>query len=236
MLLARATSDLARIMFADVVGGLASVEEYLEDGVESQPPRELDAGAPDAASGARKTTRRRRRTPDTPPASTPDASSSTVPEDEQTGTGETSSMASLIEQERELDRQADEAKLHDELEASAVPPVPPEPVHPETGTVVDFPTNEQLVERALEDAGAVEMISTAQRPKLHALFAEKGVTSRDSKLAYATRVAGRTIESSNDLTLDEASRVIDALEAWDPASGDDPFVGVKPHDPHDIPY
>ena len=60
------------------------------------------------------------------------------------------------------------------------------------------------------------MISEPQRRKLHALLREKGVQDRDDKIAYCAGVIGRKISSSNDLTLEEAGRVIDHLEQYDP--------------------
>lgn len=57
-----------------------------------------------------------------------------------------------------------------------------------------------------------ELITDAQSKKLHATFNELGITDRDQRMAYTIDVIGRDIESSNDLTKDEASRVIDRLQ------------------------
>jgi hypothetical protein len=66
---------------------------------------------------------------------------------------------------------------------------------------------------------------------MNALFREAPdpVTARASRLAYCTKVAGREITSSNELTVEEAGRVIDHLERWkaDPAGG--PFQDGIPY-------
>lgn len=69
----------------------------------------------------------------------------------------------------------------------------------------------------VEDAEVVEPISDAQMRKLHATFNERGIVERDDRLAFAASVVERPVESSKDLSRDEAGRVIDALESL-PAS------------------
>lgn len=56
-------------------------------------------------------------------------------------------------------------------------------------------------------------ITDAQRKKIGALMREADITDRSAALLYVGDVIGREISSRNDLTKDEASRVIDALEA-----------------------
>jgi hypothetical protein len=55
-------------------------------------------------------------------------------------------------------------------------------------------------------------ITAPQRAKLMAGFGQVGITDRAERLDIAAKLAGRDITSANDLTLDEAKRVIDALE------------------------
>ena len=57
------------------------------------------------------------------------------------------------------------------------------------------------------------MISEPQQKKMAALMRENGITDRDSALAFVTKVIGRSVISRNELTLAEAGRVIDTLEA-----------------------
>jgi hypothetical protein len=176
MLLARASAELARAVFADAIGGLAAVEE-LED--------QIDLDGNPKEDGEPKTQTRRRQ------------------------------------------RQGARATL-----TTVEPPKPAEPEQPllpdELAAVVDPDEDREIArleaEAALEDElaeiGAERMISDPQRRKLHALFNERGVENREPRLAYCSTVVGRTIETSNELTLDEASKVIDALEQWDPQDPD----------------
>ena len=77
-----------------------------------------------------------------------------------------------------------------DLESSGLDEIAPEPVT-ETG----------------------EGITKPQSAKLHALFGEIGITDRDARLTTVSRIVGRTVESSSDLTKLEASSLIDQLEA-----------------------
>jgi hypothetical protein len=147
MLFARATAELARAIFADVIGGLSVAEELDGDGA-----GEVVTPEPNAAAEQDKSTRRRRR------IATPEAQ----------------------------------------------PPPPPEP------EPVPEPTPPP------EPDAPAEPMSIAQRGMLFALFAERGIDGRDERLAFANAAIGRTIESSNDLSSLEASRVIDALKAGAP--------------------
>lgn len=65
----------------------------------------------------------------------------------------------------------------------------------------------------IEDAEVVEPpITPAQSKHLHTLVTTLGFT-RDQKLAGIAHVVGRSVESTKDLTADEATWVIDALKA-----------------------
>jgi hypothetical protein len=55
-------------------------------------------------------------------------------------------------------------------------------------------------------------ITAPQRAKLMAGFGQVGITDRAERLDIAAKLAGRDIGSANDLTLEEAGKVIDALE------------------------
>jgi|SRR5690554_1091185 len=52
----------------------------------------------------------------------------------------------------------------------------------------------------------------AQRAKLMAGFGQVGIDDRGERLDVCSRLVGRQLSSANDLTMDEAKRVIDALE------------------------
>lgn len=77
-----------------------------------------------------------------------------------------------------------------------------------------------------EPVEAVEMITDAQMRRMQAAFTEQGM-GREQRLAYVSMLLERDVESSKDLTKDEASRVIDSLsgtsdEEPTPEAPDDP--------------
>lgn len=69
-------------------------------------------------------------------------------------------------------------------------------------------------------------LTKAQSKKMHATFNELGITDRAARLAYASKVVGRQLGSSNELSKDEASDVIEALnvDLQNPPSTDDDTV------------
>jgi hypothetical protein len=67
-------------------------------------------------------------------------------------------------------------------------------------------------DRHSDEEPAPSSITPDQSKKLHASFNDLGITDREQRLAYCTNLIGRDVTTSNDLTKDEASRVIDALE------------------------
>jgi hypothetical protein len=61
------------------------------------------------------------------------------------------------------------------------------------------------------DADDIDRLTDAQKRKLHASFSSLGIPGREQRLQLASRLAGRELGSSSDLTRGEASTVIDAL-------------------------
>jgi hypothetical protein len=205
MLFARATADLARMLFSDVLGGFPATEEEIESA--ETPP----VGSKDGETHSSPPTRRRRRAQspeaapgDAPepeaavePSPTPEEPTKAEPTTEPPGGGEPLPGQTDLEEEvaaEELlaaqaaaEETAAEEKLTGDLEASAA-----------------------------AAATEPELITSDQRKKMQALFRERDVTDREARLAYVSHVARRKIASSNDLTIAEAGRVIDALEQWNP--------------------
>ena len=72
-------------------------------------------------------------------------------------------------------------------------------------------TAEQVAPEA--EPEAPDSITAAQLKKLGATMRDAGITERGQALAYVGDVIGREVESRNELTKDEAAKVIDALEA-----------------------
>lgn len=83
------------------------------------------------------------------------------------------------------------------------------------GTVVppDEPDSEPV------DESAPDSVTSSQIKKLGASMRDAGLTDRSAALAYVAKIIGREVGSRNELTKDEASRVIDALERGVPAGG-----------------
>lgn len=160
MLLARATAELARAVFADAIGGLAATEEIEE---QAEAATEISSAPSEPATA----TRRRRRT-------TPLAAVSAAPPEAPALPGE-------------------------EPESAAGPG--PTPASAGSGLVEDAP-----------EPPAAELITEPQRKKLHAAFREAGFDNREARLAFTTFHIRRKVESSNELSKDEASKLIDLLE------------------------
>jgi hypothetical protein len=157
MLSARASAELARALFADVIGGLAATEE-LEDGVpEEDAAREITGAAATDVRTPHRTSRRRRR-----PAPAAVAASS--------GGGDAAGPS-----------------------PNALPPLPGEE--------------------------HTSSMSDAQRRRMMALFRDRNISDRKARLEYASKIVGRDLSSSKDLTADEAAHVIGDLESWDPDAG-----------------
>jgi hypothetical protein len=164
MMSARSSADLARAIFADVIGGLAATEELEDLG-----PGEAAAAGAEPAPAPRKASSRRRRAtgPSAPVIAPPPAS------------------------------------------APEAPPEPPLPGEP--GADPEPPATD------------------AARRKLFALFNERGLTDRVEQLAFMSRNLGRPLESRNEVSDVETSRLIDALqEAAEPAPPTPPDEDREP--------
>lgn len=75
--------------------------------------------------------------------------------------------------------------------------------------IVEAETDIEIIEGQAELPVAAH-ITPKQSKRLHALCNDLGL-DRDAKLAGIAKIIGRDVESSNDLTPDEASEVIDSL-------------------------
>lgn len=186
MLAARATSELCRLIFADVIGGLISDVEAL-DGDEAP-----------LATVTPMTTARRAKAKAQPEPDMPEPTPAVIPEPEP-------------DPEPVLDDDIVEAEVVEESE-----PDPVALVESELGAEVisDGASGIAKAREALQAAKnpPTGPITAAQLKALQASFKECGIDDRDDRLAIAANLAGRPdLTSANDLTAAEARAVLDGL-------------------------
>lgn len=70
--------------------------------------------------------------------------------------------------------------------------------------------------------------ATSQNRKMYALLRKTGREDKDTALVYIAGVVGRPVESTKDLSKAEVSRVIDALDAPEPAEAEEPPLADWP--------
>lgn len=212
MLLARATTELCRMIFPDVIRGFRGLEEALDmaDGDAAV------AGTPEPVSGGatvqRKPRARKKAAPALPPGETPTVERPAIdgpplPGEDQPEvvSGEVAEHPDPVEPplpELPAEQQGDEdlPAASQEGEAETRPAAPSddtaEPVEPEA-EVANF-------------AG----VSKAQLRMIHGHmngFDLGGNDNRAVRLAVIGTIVGHPVESSNDLTRQEASTLIDTL-------------------------
>lgn len=209
MLKARATAELARDLYADVIAGFVALEEVdgaepdvHHDGTEPRPP---------------KRTRRKPLVDETYPAA------GTVP-DETTTTAKTTPTGGVPGFPSTYPRPRPEA-VPGEVILPDMVPLPGEPGYGDDETATTAPPavdptptpppdDDSPGGGSRDDARDTSTWQTypAQRTKLHAVLTELGVKDREVRLKLASLVIGRPLESSNDLTRGEAGVLIDTLE------------------------
>jgi hypothetical protein len=154
MLLARATSECARLIAADVILGMPYSSEELLDGVEAtDEPTELTAAVEDKPG--RRTAKR-----------------------------------------KPLER----------AEPDSEPPLPPARATVERAE----PAAEEAPAQPVEQPQPSRVDAQARR--MFALFNETAFKEREERLTFIGEIVGREVESSNDLSADDKSLVIAALE------------------------
>lgn len=191
MLVARATGELCRLIFPDVIGGAYTPEE-IADGAGEMEPAAMTAPEP-----AKPPARAKRRTPVQP---------STQPQPE---TAEPSSAQPHDHVHEHAHERTDEPPLPDEITDAEV-------------------VEDQPAPTAAGASSADERKATPdQLRKLHAFFTTHQITDRDHKLRIARVLTGRAdLNSSTELTVAEASTLIDALTQLSDQAADGDFVAT----------
>lgn len=94
------------------------------------------------------------------------------------------------------------------------PPAPPAGADADAGATGAAPpaSGDGAAGGDVQPAGAPSAITTAQRGKLLATLAERGLSARDDRLAWAERELGRPVPSFSTLTRAEAHTLIEAAD------------------------
>lgn len=226
MLLARATAELCRMIFPDVLAGISHTVEELSDGnvsddlVDFGPPEIVMASAP-AAPPANRAKAGRAVTRQSAPAAEIDEKDPPPAGEIPALPGDEIADAELVEDAPEISP-ADSSEIIDAevIEPPPAPELPPEPppaAHVEEDdwpagewTSGDFPSDPPPADARRFTGPQLVAIRLGDR------FGIKGNTAeaRAERLRAIAVILGREIESSKDLSPAEISTVIERIDAW----------------------
>lgn len=212
MLQARTSAELCRLAFPDVIRGLASIEEIVDYDVVPGTVAAVVADEADKPAPVKRAARKRAVAPKAEPAEAP-----ALPEDEAATSEEAAPPPDLPEPTASPaaptdERDDDEAKTPDAGdategqgpgEAPAGDAVPP-PDDEDEG-IVDAEVVEEL------DAGSMP-VTTSQTQTMVIHFGRLGLSERAQRLNVVQHLIGREVESSKDLTFQEATGILHVLE------------------------
>lgn len=238
MLAARASAELCRLIFADVIHGMAATEEL--EGIDAPA---LGGPGPALADGRTKVQRKTRTAktddgaatsePLPPSGSDQSAAPSSPPLPPLPGEPgfDEPSAAATAESDAEAARAAQSADAESRVPAAsasspqiddgaATPPAVPTATPAPTG---GEPAAESATSKAAPSSlpgeedlpEPVEDITDPQRGKLFALMTEHGLKDRDQQLVWISKNLRRELTSRSQLTKDDAIVLIDLLETLD---------------------
>jgi hypothetical protein len=206
MLAARATAELCRLIFADVIGGLVADVEVDDD---SEP----------LATVTPMTTARRKNPPKADPNPEPPAALA-----EPTQPDEPVLDDDIVEAEVVEDDPEPEPVLDDATQAALT--VVTDIMDAEVIETSDGPGKVRAALNAAKAGKPAGPITPQQLKALQAGFAAIGIKDRDQRLGIAAGLAGRPdLGSANDLTAAEAKDVLDGLSFAQ--ATDDPIATLK---------
>ena len=206
MLAARATAELCRLIFADVIGGLVADVEVDDD---SEP----------LATVTPMTTARRKNPPKVDPKPEPPAALAEPSQPDEPVLDDDIVEAEVVEDEPEPEPVLDDA-------TQAALTVVTDIMDAEVIETSDGPAKARAALNAAKAGKPAGPITPQQLKALQAGFAAIGIKDRDQRLGIAAGLAGRPdLGSANDLTAAEAKDVLDGLSFAQ--ATDDPIATLK---------
>lgn len=228
MLQARASAELCRLAFPDVIAGLASVEELQQYDVLPGAP-EPSEGSAATGEGSTTKVKRARKKPaakveraETPEPELPgdEADQTGAESAEASGTGSapdgegepTDSAPPELPEDEPTHGASSSGTSGDSGEGSAPSDSSESPTGPiESIEEIDEYGQEQIVDAEIVEDDAGPALTQQQRTLMLMRFHELEVHDRDERLHMQEVLVRRELESSNDLNRREAGMIIDAL-------------------------
>lgn len=219
MLQARASAELCRLAFPDVIAGLASVEELQQYDVLPGTPEQVERSR-DAGEGSTTVKRTRKKAAPRPKVERAETPEPELPGDEATKTGaesvEASGTGSAPGEQGDPADSAPPELPEDESSSTSEGSDEPGGMSPSSSEGSSEPsTDDEIVDAEVVEDDPGPLITPQQRSLLLARFGALGMKDRDERLAALGVLAGREVESANALTRREAGSVIDSLAMCD---------------------
>jgi hypothetical protein len=212
MLVARATTELARMLFPDVLAGIShSIEELADGGLDDNPLEYLgppETGAQEAAQAS-------------PPARTAKARRAAVAPQGGADPAQTPPLAEPPRGEAPgLPGEDDESDIVD-AEIVEEPRGNPDPAAPTTEAPASYRAERSEMEAPPldeyppdDDPPPPDAGPRLTGPQVIAMrLAEHGITDRPGKLRWVASIVGHPVETTNDLGPEETAAVLEFLDA-----------------------